>query len=71
MFALLHAPAHTALRDLSPKAVVARILAALVAGGARAKTRRDCERVMGSDEILSDIGVSREAMRREMETGRF
>jgi uncharacterized protein YjiS (DUF1127 family) len=71
MFATLHAPAHTALRDFPPKAVVARILAALVAAEARAKTRRDYELVMGSDEILSDIGVCREDMRRAMETGRF
>jgi len=64
MFATFHTPADLTYEGFSPKALGMRILTALVAAEARAKARRDYLRMLGSDELLRDVGVLREDVRR-------
>jgi len=66
MFATFHTPADLTFQGFSPKSLLARILSALAAAEARAKTRRDYQRMLASDELLSDVGVTRTDVRRAM-----
>lgn len=66
MYATFHIPADLTFQGFSPKAIGTRILAALLAAEARARTRRDYRRMLGSDEMLRDVGVSRQDVRRAM-----
>jgi uncharacterized protein YjiS (DUF1127 family) len=70
VIATTHIPAGVPVHGFEPRAILARILAAVLAAVARARTRCDYERMMASDEILRDVGLRREDVRRTLEMGR-
>ena len=66
MFAVFHTPADLTFQGFSPKSLLDRILAALAAAEARAQTRRDYRRMLASDDLLEDVGVTRAEVRRAL-----
>ena len=55
-----------ATSDHTVPGIIARITAAVVAAMARAKARQACGRLLACDEILRDVGVSRDDVRRAL-----
>ena len=48
------------------RGVMVRVLAAAAAAVARAKARRDYRRLLACDEIMRDVGVTRDDVRRAL-----
>ena len=65
MTSFAHAAAQVASGTAS-RGAIARICAALAAVLARAKARHDYRRLMECDEIMRDVGVSRDEVRRAL-----
>jgi uncharacterized protein YjiS (DUF1127 family) len=71
MTAITTTAAPTAVAGFSPKRMLARILAAMLAADAHARTRHDYQRMMESEHILRDVGICRENVRQALENDRF
>jgi len=57
MSAIFHTPAHLTFPTISPKSMLMRILAAIAAAEARAKTRRDYRYLLSNEAVMRDIGI--------------
>ena len=66
MFADFATPAELGFRTFSPKQLMRRLAAAIAAADARARQRQEYKRVMECDEILRDVGITREDIRQAM-----
>lgn len=66
MFATFRTPSEITFPRFSPKTIGMGIVAMICAADARARTRRDYERLLDSDETMRDVGLRREDVRRAM-----
>ena len=66
MFATFRAPAEIAFPRFSPKTIGMGIVASIGAADARARARRDYERLLGSEAAMRDVGLRSEDVRRAM-----
>ena len=63
---ITNAPAELSVSGLTMRGIVARVTAAVVAARARAQARRDYRRLLDDEELLSDIGVRRQDLRKAL-----
>ena len=63
---ITNAPAELILSGLTMRGIVARVTAAVVTARVRAQARRDYRRLLDDEELLRDVGVPRQDVRKAL-----
>ena len=63
---ITNAPAELTVSGLTMRGIVARVTAAVATARARAQARRDYRRLLDDEELLRDLGVRRQDVRKAL-----
>ena len=63
---ITNAPAELTVSGLTMRGIVARVTAAVATARARAQARRDYRRLLDDEELLRDVGVPRQDVRKAL-----